>query len=224
MIPIRLLAPLFKLFFRLLYYELAWSYDLVAWLVSAGHWHQWVTSLLSYLTGETLLELGHGPGHLQIALARKGRKIYGLDRSPYMSRQAQRRLRSAGLTPRISNGSAQRLPFPPCAFDQLFATFPSEYITEPATLGEILRVLKPGGEFIVLPGAWITGKSIPERLAAGLFHITGQSPPPDKEFFEPAVQLLQQSGFSQIETTTYRLTGSKVLIITARKHSKPLAC
>ena len=217
MLPYRILTPLLKLFYRLLYYEFAWSYDLVAWFVSAGHWQAWVLALLPYLTGESLLELGHGPGHLQQALAAQGRNIFGLDRSLYMSRQAQRRLSRAGLVHQLSNGYAQMLPYPANAFDQVFATFPSEYILSPATLAEILRTLKPGGEFTVLPGAWVTGLSLPERLAATLFRLTGQSLPSEESLFYPAADLLKQAGFVQVEWETILLPGSKVLVVRAYK-------
>lgn len=217
MLPYRILTPLLKLFYRLLYYELAWSYDLVAWFVSAGHWQAWVSAPLPYLTGERLLELGHGPGRLQQALAAQGKIIFGLDRSPYMSRQAHRRLRNAGLAQRLSNGYAQMLPYPANIFDQIFATFPSEYIFSPATLAEILRTLKPGGEFTVLPGAWITGGSLPERLAATLFRLTGQSLPNEESFFYPAANLLKLAGFVRVEWETILLPGSKVLVVRACK-------
>ena len=41
--------------FRLLYHELAWSYDLVAWLVSCGQWQNWGRAALPYLVGECVL-------------------------------------------------------------------------------------------------------------------------------------------------------------------------
>lgn len=217
MLPAKLLTPLLRLFYRLLYYEFAWSYDLVAWFVSAGQWRRWVSGLLPHLDGEVLLELGHGPGHLQIALAAHGKKIYGLDLSPYMSRQARRRMRSAGFQPRLSNGYAQRLPFPGDTFDQVFATFPSEYILDPQTLAETWRVLKPGGDLVILPSASVTGSSFHERLSKFLFFLTGQAPPPKDDMRQPAVNLLRQAGYHEVEVSTIQNGRNQILIVTARK-------
>jgi ubiquinone/menaquinone biosynthesis C-methylase UbiE len=50
----------------------AWSYDLVAAVVSLGQWNHWVGSVLPYLPGVNILEIGHGPGHLQRLLKRFG--------------------------------------------------------------------------------------------------------------------------------------------------------
>lgn len=217
MLPAKILAPLLRFFYRLLYYEFAWSYDFVAWFVSAGQWRHWVQSLLPYLKGETLLELGHGPGHLQIALAAQGRQIYGLDLSPFMNRQARRRLKRAQLTPRLVNGYAQSLPFSANSFEQIFATFPSEFILHPATLAETLRTLRPGGEFLILPSAKLIGDSLPARISNLLFYLTGQAHPSPTDFHQPAVTLLQGAGFAQVEIKTIQHSQFEALLIIARK-------
>jgi ubiquinone/menaquinone biosynthesis C-methylase UbiE len=55
--------------FRLLYHELAWSYDLVSWLASRGLWRRWQQAALAYLPVEgRFLEVGFGPGHLLLDL------------------------------------------------------------------------------------------------------------------------------------------------------------
>jgi SAM-dependent methyltransferase len=160
--------------FRLLYYELAWSYDLVAWLVSMGQWQAWGRTALPHLLGERVLELGHGPGHLLVALAQGGFRSVGLDLSPQMGRLARRRLRRAGLASTLVRGHAQTLPFAAGTFDSLLATFPTLYILDPATLAEVMRVLRPGGRLVAVVGARLSGKDLVSRLIEGLFKITGQ--------------------------------------------------
>lgn len=55
--------------FRLLYHELAWSYDLVSWLASRGLWRHWQQAALAYLPAEgRFLEVGFGPGHFLLDL------------------------------------------------------------------------------------------------------------------------------------------------------------
>jgi ubiquinone/menaquinone biosynthesis C-methylase UbiE len=155
---------------------MAWSYDLVAWLVSLGRWKSWVNSVLPYLEGPWVLEMGHGPGHLQVLLNRRAVRVVGLDLSRQMGRQAYRRIWKTGFIPQLLNGYAQNLPFPSAAFHQVVATFPTTYISHPQTLAEIHRILTPGGRLVVLPFAWITGHSIPDRLAAWLFRVTEETP------------------------------------------------
>jgi len=160
--------------FRLLYHELACSYDLVAWLVSFGQWRAWGRTALPHLAGGRVLELGHGPGHLLVALAAAGLRPVGLDASPQMGRLARRRLRRAGLGQSLARGQAQRLPFATHSFDGVVATFPTVYIASAATLAEVARVLRPGGRLVVVLGARLSGRDPLSRFVEWLYLITGQ--------------------------------------------------
>ena len=166
----------FNFFFKLLYHQFAWTYDWVAAIVSVGLWKDWVLAVLPHLEGPSVLELGHGPGHLQTALLNRGILAYGLDASPQMGRLARRRLHRKGQSVQLLQARAQSLPLASGSFDQVVATFPTEYIIDPGTLKEAWRVLLPGGRMVVLPVAWITGQRWMERFAAALFRITKQSP------------------------------------------------
>jgi ubiquinone/menaquinone biosynthesis C-methylase UbiE len=151
--------------FRLLYHELAWAYDLVAWLVSLGRWQAWVQTALPHVVGERVLELGHGPGHLLIALAEREYQTIGLDPSPQMTRIAHRRLRRAGFAANLIRCYAQTLPFPPHTFDSLVCTFPTPFIFEAETLAEVARVLRPQGRLVVVLGARLSGRDPLSRVA-----------------------------------------------------------
>jgi len=202
----RIITSLLSLFFRLLYHQFAWTYDLVSWTVSLGRWNSWIKAILPHLPGPAILELGHGPGHLQIALSKAGLHSIGLDQSSHMSRQAHHRLLHQRISPRLVNGLAQMLPFPSDHFDQLASTFPSEYIFDPRTLTEVYRVLRPGGAAVILPFAWITGNRPLERLAAWLFRITGESPVWQDRFLDPARQVGFHARAEQIVHPSSTLT------------------
>lgn len=208
----KILAAFYRLFFRLLYHELAFTYNWVADIVSVGRWQQWIFTTLPFLNGPRVLELGHGPGHLFTELSNRGVQVIGLDASAQMGRLAYSSVSRKGLKPVLVNGYAQSLPFIDGAFDQVAATFPTEYILQPSTLQEIGRVLAPHGRLIVLPVAWITGKGIFDRAAAWLFRVTGQAPQWDPHAVEP----LQANGF-QVEVHNIQLDSSEVLIIQAAK-------
>ncbi|MGE5224598.1 MAG: methyltransferase domain-containing protein [Omnitrophica WOR_2 bacterium] len=211
----RILVFFMRIFFNLLYHQMAWTYGWVASIVSVGKWNDWVLSLLPYLSGPWVLELGYGPGHLQAALARQlasDGKIIGIDRSPQMAHIAWNRLKRLGFSPSIVNGQAQQLPFGSETFNQVVATFPTEYILQPEALAEIHRVLVPGGTLAVLPAAWITGKTVLERAAAWLFRITGQSPRFNPEAIQPAIRAGFDARMEWIE-----LASSRLLLVFARK-------
>ncbi len=152
----RWLMPVIRSGLNWLYTRGAWAYDAVAWLVSGGHWQDWVRSMALWpeaREGARVLELGAGPGHLQVHLASLGFHPVGVDPSPYMLRRAKRRLRQIGYPARLVCARAQALPFLAETFDRIVATFPTEYVFEPRTVEEAWRVLKPGGRFDILLSA-----------------------------------------------------------------------
>jgi ubiquinone/menaquinone biosynthesis C-methylase UbiE len=192
----RFLAHFLTWFFKLLYTRLAWTYDLVSFTVSLGHWNQWVRSVIQLTNGEPILELGHGPGHLQTALLSAGFRPFGMDLSAQMGRTARQQILKMQLTQGISSSNplrlaraqAQSLPFLANSFQTILATFPTPYIVHPDTVREIQRVLLPGGRAVILLTAWITGKNILDTIARWLFLLTHQVPPPGMDyavFLEP---------------------------------------
>lgn len=124
-----------------LYAELAWSYNLVSWLVSLGWWDRWRAVALLYVQGPRVLEIGFGTGELLPRLAARMPLPFGLELSPAMHRQARRKLRQLGLSVPLVQARAQAMPFADHSFDTLVATFPAPYILEPTTLAECARLL-----------------------------------------------------------------------------------
>ena len=211
----RILSMLLRIFFPLLYHTFAWTYDIVAAIVSIGAWESWVVSVAPDLTGPTVLELGHGPGHLQARMLSDGIQAFGLDESLQMGRLARNRLLKRKFTPLLARGLAQSLPYPADSFHQVVATFPSEYIVDPRTLLEIYRVLVPGGEAVLLLLAWITEKRWYGRLAAWLFRVTGQAP---AHWDDRNLEAFQQIGF-QSSAERISLDSSILLIVHLTKPS-----
>ncbi len=207
---------LLSLFFHLLYHQFAWTYDLVAAAVSLGHWQGWLLQARPFLKGR-VLEIGFGPGHLQTTLNADGLTAFGLDESRQMCRQAGRRLRGKKSPLRLIQGHAQCLPFQGNSFNTVAATFPSEYIFETPTLAEIWRVLRPAGELVILPSAWITGKGLLERLAAGLFRATGQAS--RLELILPGMKQHIAAGGFVVRHELVELERSRVLLLIATKFS-----
>ncbi len=203
-----------RTFFRLLYHELAWTYDLVAWVVSFGQWKAWGRAAISRLRGPRLLDLAHGPGHLLVALNKVGLSPVGLDLSPQMGRLARARLGRECpevTTPGPVRACAQAMPFQSGCFDSVVSTFPAEFIVDPATLAEIARVMKSDGRAIVVPGV-VFRRSLPARFLEWLYTVTGQQEPAPPGL----AQALAEAGLT-LETEREPMGMVDVLVAVAKK-------
>lgn len=198
-----------RLFYHLLYHPFAFTYDLVAWAVSFGRWKDWVFSVVPFIEGNLILELGHGPGHLQRLLLDRGLVAVALDESTQMGRLAKRRL---GPSQKLTRGLSQSLPYASETFDCIVSTFPSEYIFAPQTLAEAKRTLRKDGRFIVLPGA------LPRnQFLKWLYKVTGESPEAITDaLIERFEQPFLQAGF-KVENRQLELDSSQIIILIAMK-------
>lgn len=228
------MKKLLRFFFRLLYHQFAFTYDLVAATVSLGRWKDWVLSVVPFIEGNRILEIGHGPGHLQRALLDRNLLAFGIDESSQMGRLAKHNLTGffrskIGLAKNhplaytqinLTRGISQHLPFPSESFHTLVSTFPSEYIFDPRTLIEAQRVLIPGGRFVILPGATIIGRGFLDRAMALLFRITGQTPPNLSEILhERSKEHFAKASF-HVQVHELDIKSSRVFILVATKFSK----
>jgi ubiquinone/menaquinone biosynthesis C-methylase UbiE len=198
-----------QVFFHLLYHPFAFTYDLVAAVVSFGQWKNWGRSILPFISGMQILELGHGPAHLQRFLLSRNLTLFAIDESAQMGRIAKRRI---GPTQKLTRGLAQTLPYQNESFDCVISTFPTEYIFSLQTLSEVKRVLRNRGRLVVLPVAW--PKS---GLLQWLYKFTGESPEAltealSKRFTEPFIK----AGFIA-ESQIVEVKSSTLLIVIARK-------
>lgn len=187
--------------FHRLYREFAWSYDLVAWGVSAGRWQRWALSALPYLQGR-VLELGPGTGYVQAALAASYPQFaMALEASPQMISLTRRRTARAGLTTPLVRGVAQHLPLASASIDTVLATFPAEYILDPRTAAEVRRVIAPAGRVVIVDAATFGSQDVQPGTV-----------PPHLAVFEAV-------GF-HFSVATVAVQQSQVLVITGTLGSK----
>jgi demethylmenaquinone methyltransferase/2-methoxy-6-polyprenyl-1,4-benzoquinol methylase len=142
------------------------TYDRYARLLSFGQDPRWRSFLVSRVPSEArrVLDVATGTAAVAIELARAepARMVVGVDQSPEMLAAGRERVDRAGLSERIElrEGRAEALPFADGEFDALTFTYLLRYVDDvPATLRELVRVVRPGGtvamlEFGLPHGVW----------------------------------------------------------------------
>jgi ubiquinone/menaquinone biosynthesis C-methylase UbiE len=198
--------------FHLLYNQLAWTYELVAWFVSFGQWGTWRRTATLFFQDGPILELGYGTGSLMTDLATRGVAAVGLDASPYMARHARGRLLRQRALPCLVLGQAQHLPFPDASFANVVATFPTDFILNPQTLASVARVLLPGGCFVVVAMGYLEGPGPSKRFVDWLYRITGQRDIPEPK----PLARLQEFGFAA-RWEDAKLDGAKARLLVATR-------
>lgn len=208
-----LIARLLHFFYYHLYHGLAFTYDLVAWTVSFGRWIEWTKTVIPYVEGTRVLELGHGPGHLQRIFLDLGLFAVGLDESSQMGHLARRSLLRSGYAhPNLTRGLGQSLPFPAQTFDSVVATFPADYIFAAESASEARRVLRNGGRLIVLPVAWPKN-----RFLTWLYRVTNEAPSEALNVVKSKIeQPFARAGFD-VRLETLELKSSVLILIVATR-------
>ncbi|MGI8714689.1 MAG: class I SAM-dependent methyltransferase [Solirubrobacteraceae bacterium] len=124
------------------------QYDRMGAVLSLGQDPRWRRALVAAVDprpGQRVLDVATGTGMVAFELARSGCEVVGVDQSEAMLGAARARL---GAADRISFviGQAERLPFGDREFDALTFTYLLRYFDDrAATMGELARVVKPGG-------------------------------------------------------------------------------
>jgi len=117
-------------------------------------WRRFLVSRMALRPGKLVLDVCTGTAGvaLEIADHHDGR-IVGLDVSHFMLEAGLRAVEKKNLDGRVQlvQGRAEHLPFPDQTFDTVVFTYLLRYVQDPdATIRELSRVLKPGGELLSL--------------------------------------------------------------------------
>lgn len=137
--------------------SIAGKYDFLNRLLSLRIdvlWRNKVVKLLQAHQPQIILDVATGTADLAITLMKlKPKKIIGLDLSQNMLNIGQQKIQKQGLqnTIELVKGDGENLPFENDTFDAITVAFGVRNFEhlEPG-LKEIYRVLKPGGQFIIL--------------------------------------------------------------------------
>jgi phosphatidylethanolamine/phosphatidyl-N-methylethanolamine N-methyltransferase len=143
-------AELDKLTIAKVYDRWAPVYDLVFGAVFERGRHAAIAA--AERIGGRILEVGVGTGISLPDYARTNR-LFGVDISESMLRKAEERVTELGLTnvEGLAVMDAAQLTFPDASFDVVVAQYVITAVPDPeATLDEFARVLKPGGEIVLV--------------------------------------------------------------------------
>ena len=132
------------------------TYDLTNDLLSLGQsrlWRSRVAKLVAPRSGQTILDLAAGTGSSSIAFAKPGVKVIATDFSEGML--AEGRKRHPELDFRFAD--ATNLPFDEKSVDAVTISFGLRNVVDvPKALGEMFRVLKPGGRVVICEFSKVT--------------------------------------------------------------------
>jgi demethylmenaquinone methyltransferase/2-methoxy-6-polyprenyl-1,4-benzoquinol methylase len=211
---------------RSMFDRIAPVYDLMNRAMTAGldlRWRRLAAASVVH-PGDRVLDAACGTGDLALADLRAGAaSVTGLDFSPRMLERARRKAAAVDWV----EGDLMALPFPDASFDAATIGFGIRNVAElERGLGELRRVLKPGGRLAILEitrprgplapllSFWFDrivprlGRCVPGGAAYSYLPASVRRFPPAEELAE----LLRKAGFGEVSTRL--LAGSIVSLHT----------
>jgi SAM-dependent methyltransferase len=120
----------------------------------------WERTQLALAHGERLLDVGSGLGEAALALGEdvgENGEIVGVDASEAMLRVARSNARATPCRVRFALGDACSLDEPDASFDAARSERTLQWLADPAAaVGEMVRVVRPGGRISLIDTDWST--------------------------------------------------------------------
>lgn len=149
-------------------------------------WAAWLADLLPRAIGGTWLDVGSGDGTMLTELATRANSataIVAFDQSPGMLQANRHRVSGVGLgKATFVNGDAENLPFGKSNFALVTANHMLYHVPDIGhAVGEIHRVLQPGGLFIATTNVSGNYRELGELRREGIITLGLNVPPPSAD-------------------------------------------
>jgi ubiquinone/menaquinone biosynthesis C-methylase UbiE len=135
--------------------QLAMILDLMAQRPAVQTLKAWALEQLAPAAGETAVDVGSGTGEDTVALAKLTGHAIGVEPSPGLRAEAERRAADAAV--KFVHGDALALPFGDQTVDVLRCERVLQHVADPAAaVADMARVLRPGGRVVLIDTDWAT--------------------------------------------------------------------
>lgn len=170
---------------------------------------------LGDVAGSTVLDIGAGTGFMTALLALRGAAVDAVDVSPEALAVCAMRVEASGVSSRVRLHCmpGERLDFPDRRFDRVTGIFVLHHLDLAAGLGEIHRVLRPGGVAVFIE-TW--GRNpmlmLARRFLTGRFGIEKASSDDERPLDRQARRILASGPFAEVrylfpELLCFRMLG-----------------
>ncbi|MFB6104649.1 MAG: methyltransferase domain-containing protein [Halobacteriaceae archaeon] len=181
---------------RIFYRYLSTVYDQVNKFVWTEAMRDDAIDTLDLAADDRVLDVGCGTGFATAGLLEYVDSVVGIDQSVHQLERAWDRLGKHGRVA-FHVGDAERLPYRADSFDVVWSSGSIEYWPDPvATLTELRRVLRPGGQLLVV-GPNAPSNAVLRRVADAIMLFYDE---------EEADRMFSSAGFTDI---THRVDGPR---------------